>query len=95
MMRHLVVLTTIAWLGISVGHTAPSGWAINATAIEACSCPHFCMCYFNPHPAAHHDHGKMEDYCRFNIAYRVNNGTGFRDYSCNEQGLDRTIRTNA
>jgi hypothetical protein len=74
MMRHLVVLTTIALLGISAGHTAASDWAINATAIEACSCPHFCMCYFNSHPAAHHDHGKMEHYCRFNIAYKVNKG---------------------
>jgi hypothetical protein len=74
MMRHLVVLTTIALLGISAEHTPPSDWAINVTAIEACSCPHFCMCYFNSHPAAHHDHGKMEHYCRFNIAYKVNHG---------------------
>jgi len=74
MMRHLLVLTTIALLGITAGHTAPSDWAINATAIEACSCPHFCMCYFNSHPAAHHDHGKMEHYCRFNIAYKINKG---------------------
>lgn len=74
MIRNFVVLTTIALLAISVGHSAPSDWAINATAIEACSCPHFCMCYFNSHPASHHDHGKMEHYCRFNIAYKVNNG---------------------
>lgn len=73
-MRHLIVLTTIALLGISAGHTVPSDWAINATAIEACSCPHFCMCYFNSHPAAHHDQGKMEHYCRFNIAYKINKG---------------------
>ena len=32
------------------------------------------MCYFNSHPAAHHDHGKMEHYCRFNIAYKINKG---------------------
>jgi len=74
MMRHFVVLTTIALLGVSAGHTAGSSWAINATAIEACSCPHFCMCYFNSHPAAHHDNGKMEHYCRFNIAYKINKG---------------------
>ena len=73
-MRHLLALTTIALLSISVGHTASSDWAINATAIEACSCPHFCMCYFNAHPAAHHDQGKMEHYCRFNNAYKVNQG---------------------
>jgi hypothetical protein len=74
-MRHLIVLTTIALLAVSVGHTRPAAdWAINATAIEACSCPHFCMCYFNSHPAAHHDNGKMEHYCRFNNAYKVNQG---------------------
>jgi hypothetical protein len=73
-MRRLIVITTITLLGISVGHSAPSGWAINATGIEACSCPHFCMCYFNSHPAAHHDQGKMQHYCRFNIAYKVNKG---------------------
>ena len=72
-MHKLIVLTTIALLAVSSGHTAPD-WSINATAIEACSCPHFCMCYFNSHPAAHHEHGKAEHYCRFNIAYKVNKG---------------------
>ncbi len=75
-MRKVVLLTIIALLGVTAGHTAPAAadWAINATAIEACSCPHFCMCYFNPHPAAHHEHGKAEHYCRFNNAYKVNEG---------------------
>jgi len=73
-MRNLILVTMIALLGISAGHTASPDWAINATAIEACSCPHFCMCYFNSHPAAHHENGKMEHYCRFNIAYKVNKG---------------------
>src|ERR1700745_2053023 len=74
-MHRVLLLTLIAALGVSTGHgSPPSDWAINATAIEACSCPHFCMCYFNSHPAAHHDHGKMEHYCRFNIAYNVNHG---------------------
>jgi hypothetical protein len=75
-MRKVVLLTIIALLGVSVGHTAApnADWAINATAIEACSCPHFCMCYFNAHPAAHHEHGKAEHYCKFNNAYKVNEG---------------------
>lgn len=53
------------------GDASPD-WAMNATAIEACSCPMFCQCYFNPMPAEHHDmdHG----YCKFNNAYRVNRG---------------------
>ena len=74
-MRNALLLSTIALLAVSAGHTAPSAdWAINATAIEACSCPEFCICYFNSHPAAHHDHGKMEHYCKFNNAYKVNDG---------------------
>lgn len=33
------------------------------------------MCYFNSHPAAHHENGKTAHYCRFNIAYKVNKGS--------------------
>jgi len=28
-------------------------WSMNATIIEACSCPMFCQCYFNTEPAGH------------------------------------------
>ncbi|RPI74174.1 MAG: hypothetical protein EHM47_04355, partial [Ignavibacteriales bacterium] len=31
-------------------------WSFNASLIEACSCPMFCQCYFNPEPAAHSGH---------------------------------------
>ena len=49
--------------------TSPS-WSVNATAIEACSCPMFCQCYFNSKPAAHHDHGgEAKHYCRANLAH--------------------------
>jgi hypothetical protein len=56
-----------------------SDWAMNATAIEACSCPMFCQCYFNGRPAGHHEghehHGGGEaHFCRANLAYRVNKG---------------------
>ncbi len=52
-----------------------NGWALNATLIEACSCPMFCQCFFNTSPAGHHEgDGGMEHYCRFNIAYQVNKG---------------------
>jgi hypothetical protein len=77
LMRKTIFMTIMAaLLGVTVGHTSPpvNDWAINATAIEACSCPHFGMCYFNPMPAAHHEHGKAEHYCRFNNAYKVNKG---------------------
>ncbi len=53
--------------------TAPE-WSLNATAIEACSCPMFCQCYFNSEPAAHHEGHGSSHYCRFNAAYRVNRG---------------------
>ena len=57
---------------------ATPDWALNATIIEACSCPMFCQCYFNTKPAAHaghEDHGAMaEHFCRANFAYRVNKG---------------------
>jgi hypothetical protein len=57
-------------------------WAMNATIIEACSCPMFCQCYFATKPAAHSGaahaghagHGEGEHFCKFNNAYRVNRG---------------------
>ena len=39
-----------AWPAGSGG--APD-WKMNATIIEACSCPMFCQCYFATKPAAH------------------------------------------
>lgn len=48
-------------------------WAMNATIIEACSCPMFCQCYFNEEPAEH-AHGGGEHFCKFNNAFRVNTG---------------------
>jgi hypothetical protein len=53
----------------------PAEWSFNATAIEACTCPMFCQCYFNTEPAAHgHDHGEDSHYCKFNMAWQVNEG---------------------
>lgn len=59
---------------------SPAEWAMNASIIEACSCPMFCQCYFNTEPAEHagkkgehagHDAGH---YCKFNNAFKVNRG---------------------
>src|SRR5712692_2121383 len=58
-------------------------WSMNATIIEACSCPMFCQCYFNAEPAGHMDHSAMMNhgmapsahYCKFNNAFRVNRGS--------------------
>ena len=51
-------------------------WAMNATVIEACSCPMFCQCYFNTKPAAHgaHEGHGAGHFCRANNAYKVNKG---------------------
>jgi hypothetical protein len=59
---------------------APADWAMNATVIEACSCPMFCQCYFNSKPAGHgsHDghkgHGGGKHFCKANNAYKINKG---------------------
>ena len=68
-------------VGLTLGSAAQPAvqWAMNATIIEACSCPMFCQCYFNAHPAEHTDqgqhrgHGKGQ-FCKFNNAFRVNKG---------------------
>lgn len=80
-----VFLSACALLLVSAGGDAPkqaaaNNWAMNATIIEACSCPMFCQCYFNDKPAAHGGggHGSHggggEHYCKFNNAYKVNSG---------------------
>ena len=63
---------------------AKPAWSLNATAIEACSCPMFCQCYFNDEPADHSGHGGTHGaaaadsgsshFCLFNMAYKVNKG---------------------
>lgn len=72
--------TTIGlWLALclhagSADSSAQPQWSMNATAIEACSCPLFCQCYFNTKPASHLEHGEAKHYCRTNMAYRINKG---------------------
>ena len=71
-----LALASAASAATSTGAAAP-GWKMNATVIEACSCPMFCTCYFGSgHPAGHHDMSSHaeEHFCRFNNAYRVNKG---------------------
>lgn len=62
-------------MALPAAEKAPE-WSLNMTAIEACSCPMFCQCYFNTEPAAHHHHhgDEAEHYCRFNMAWQVNEG---------------------
>lgn len=49
-------------------------WHFNGTVIEACSCPMFCPCYFNTEPALNHTEHGAEHFCKFNMAYKVNEG---------------------
>lgn len=74
----VVCLAVATAAGLQMKSQTTPDWAFNATIIEACSCPMFCQCYFNPKPAAHADHeghaGTAKHYCRFNNAFRVNRG---------------------
>ena len=70
----LALAGVLTWTAAGAGVGA--GWAMNATVIEACSCPMFCQCYFGTETAGHrHHHGHgSEHFCRFNMAYKVNRG---------------------
>ena len=78
-----VALAAIAIMaGIAVGNTragesAAPAWKMNASIIEACSCPMFCQCYFSTEPASHHGGGghAEEHFCKFNNAFKVNAGS--------------------
>jgi hypothetical protein len=87
--RVVLVVLAVSCLALSgallAADKAPAGkaaaekpWAMNATVIEACSCPMFCQCYFSTSPAKHAMagmEGHDEAYCKFNNVYRVNSGT--------------------
>jgi hypothetical protein len=68
----LALVLTVGWA--AAGSAPGADWALNATVIEACSCPMFCPCYFDTKPAAHHAGHGSEHFCRFNMAYKVNRG---------------------
>jgi len=73
----ILLLGGIALLGADAPASASSkNWAMNATIIEACSCPMFCTCYFDSKPAGSmsHEGHEMEHFCKFNNAFRVNKG---------------------
>lgn len=49
-------------------------WHFNGTVIEACSCPMFCSCYFNTEPALNVTEHGAEHFCKFTMAYKINEG---------------------
>lgn len=75
-MRRLLTLFTIlitagvGWLALA--SATPSTYAVEATAIEGCSCPLFCSCYYNAEPSGGH-------MCQFNNAYRFSAGSHWGD----------------
>jgi len=73
-----LLLCGVAFVGADAPKTSMN-WAMNATIIEACSCPMFCQCYFDSKPSEHMSMSgeghKMEHYCKFNNAFRVNKGS--------------------
>jgi hypothetical protein len=74
----LVALAALVPSPSTSGAPAAEDWAMNATVIEACSCPMFCQCYFNAKPAGHatagHEGHGAQHFCRANNAYKVNKG---------------------
>lgn len=76
----LLAAFAAALAGAGVAASGPAGeateWAANITAIEACSCPMFCQCYFNRQPSGHagHEGHGARHFCRANLAYKINKG---------------------
>jgi len=75
-----LVVATPVLAGPAPAAGAAPDWSMNATIIEACSCPMFCQCYFATKPAGHAAHGGMagmadEHFCRANNVFRVNKGS--------------------
>lgn len=68
----VVVALTVATAPVLLD-AGEADWHFNGTVIEACSCPMFCQCYFNTEPASHAEHDG-EHFCKFNMAYKVNEG---------------------
>jgi len=94
MFKHLALITALAATAacastydephgsmMAYGSSRTPTWRLNATIIEACSCPMFCQCYFNSKPAGPGCCSKPDDpllktrFCRFNNAFRINRGT--------------------
>jgi len=70
----VVAFASMFLLAVEAKDSVKPEWSINASDIEACSCPMFCQCYFNTEPAAHSHGGDSKHFCRFNMAYKVNSG---------------------
>jgi hypothetical protein len=78
MRKYVMFCVAVVLMGFTATQLASSqnpDWSMNATVIEACTCPMFCQCYFDSKPAAHPGHGGgSTHFCKFNNAYRINRG---------------------
>jgi hypothetical protein len=77
----LSVIAALGLVGAAAAQQAATKaeWGMNASIIEACSCPMFCQCYFNDKPSEHTGKGEHAGhgeghFCRFNNAIKVNKG---------------------
>lgn len=73
----LMIFVFAAAITFAQSSSSEKDWSMNATIIEACSCPMFCQCYFNSEPAGHSghgSHGEAEHFCKYNNAFQVNKG---------------------
>lgn len=70
----IVVFSVLFLVSPASFATKDKDWHFNGTVIEACSCPMFCPCYFNTEPALNHTEHGAEHFCRFNMAYKINEG---------------------
>lgn len=66
----ILVTAGVAWLAFA--SATPTTYSVEATAIEGCSCPLFCSCYYNTEPSGGHA-------CEFNNAYRFSEGSHWGD----------------
>lgn len=77
-MRASLAVLSVGLVCLGVGlvgataHGSGSTYDISATAIEGCSCPMFCSCYYNTEPTGGH-------MCRFNNAYQLADGSHWGD----------------
>lgn len=62
------MLLLAAATGFFMAAAGPNDYSVTATAIEACSCPLFCSCYYNTEPTGGH-------MCQFNMAHKFEPGS--------------------
>lgn len=70
----LLAVAAVAIVGVltALATTGDKTYKMTATAIEGCSCPLFCSCYYNAEPTGGHK-------CEFALVYRFDEGSHWGD----------------